>query len=79
MPPFWKISSYPKILLNYFISAKRLGTPAEISAAVCFLLSPAANYITGTTLTVDGGSVLYSPPMVQIEGNLKISKSFMKY
>lgn len=54
------------------IPAKRLGTPAEISAAVCFLLSPAAAYITGSTLTVDGGSTLYSPPMVQVDEHNKI-------
>ncbi|KAL5016628.1 hypothetical protein ScPMuIL_006217 [Solemya velum] len=38
---------------------KRLGNPEEISAPVCFLLSPAARLISGITLTVDGGSSLY--------------------
>ena len=33
----------------------RLGTESEISAAVCFLLSDAAAYITGTELRIDGG------------------------
>lgn len=41
------------------IPAKRLGTPAEISAAVCFLLSPAAAFISGETLKVDGAASLY--------------------
>ncbi|MFI2809763.1 SDR family oxidoreductase [Microbulbifer sp. JSM ZJ756] len=36
----------------------RLGEEAEISAAVCFLLSEAAGYITGQTLRIDGGSSL---------------------
>lgn len=37
------------------IPAGRLGTPAEIAAAVCFLASAGAAYVTGTTLAVDGG------------------------
>lgn len=41
------------------IPAKRLGTESEVSAAVVFLLSPAAAYITGETMKVDGASSLY--------------------
>jgi len=33
----------------------RLGTPADIAAAVAYLASPAASYVTGTTLHVNGG------------------------
>lgn len=34
----------------------RLGQPYEIAAAVAFLLTPAAGYITGATIPVEGGA-----------------------
>jgi citronellol/citronellal dehydrogenase len=36
-----------------------MGTEGEIAASVIFLLSPAAAYISGATLKVDGASSLY--------------------
>ena len=40
------------------IPAGRLGLPDDVAQAVLFLCSPAAGYITGQTLTVDGGMTL---------------------
>jgi 3-oxoacyl-[acyl-carrier protein] reductase len=37
------------------IPARRVGTPEEVAACVRFLTSDEASYVTGTTLTVDGG------------------------
>ena len=37
------------------IALRRYGAPAEFGRAAAFLLSPAASYITGSMLSVDGG------------------------
>ena len=37
----------------------RLGVPQDVANVVCFLASDAASYITGQTLTVDGGMVMH--------------------
>lgn len=41
------------------VPLKRLGREEEISAAIVFLVSPAAAFLTGETLRVDGGAPLY--------------------
>ncbi|KAJ8352359.1 hypothetical protein SKAU_G00238350 [Synaphobranchus kaupii] len=60
-----------------FSPAKRLGVPEEISPAVCFLLSPAASYISGATLRVDAGQSLYHS-MWEIPGEAGERKGGMR-
>lgn len=41
---------------------QRVGRPEEVAAAVVWLCSAAAGFITGSTLTIDGGKLAGTPP-----------------
>jgi 3-oxoacyl-[acyl-carrier protein] reductase len=53
------LSEEQRAALASRIPMERLGLPEDVAAAVTFLVSPAAGYITGETLHVNGG--LYMP------------------
>ena len=46
--------------LKQHVPLRRLGVEAEVSGAIVFLLSPAASFITGVTLQIDGAASLGS-------------------
>lgn len=46
------------------VPAQRFGTVNDIGQAAVFLASPAASYVTGTDLVVDGGNYLTAPNMM---------------
>jgi citronellol/citronellal dehydrogenase len=53
--------------LKAHVPLRRLATEAEVSAAIVFLLSPAAAFITGVTLQIDGGASLGSAAFPSID------------
>jgi NAD(P)-dependent dehydrogenase (short-subunit alcohol dehydrogenase family) len=38
-----------------FVPMGRLGRPAEVAQAIAWLISPAASFVTGAALAVEGG------------------------
>ncbi len=53
--------------LKAHVPLRRLATEAEVSAAIVFLLSPAAAFVTGVTLQIDGGASLGSAVFPSID------------
>jgi 3-oxoacyl-[acyl-carrier protein] reductase len=53
-----KLTDDQKAAINTKIPAARMGTPEEIAAAVLYLASPEAGYVTGATLHVNGGMAM---------------------
>lgn len=45
----------PDAVMSSMSAAGRIAEPAEIAAAISFLVSPAATFVMGSTLAVDGG------------------------
>lgn len=53
-----KLNDDQKEAINKQIPSNRMGTPAEIAAAVLYLASDEAGYVTGSTLHVNGGMAM---------------------
>jgi citronellol/citronellal dehydrogenase len=64
-------------VLKRAVPLQRLGTESEVSAAIVFLLSPAAAFVSGSVLRVDGAAPnarLASPMSALVEGAAEASR-----
>jgi citronellol/citronellal dehydrogenase len=52
----------------------RLGTESEVSAAIVFLLSPGAAFVTGVTLEVDGGQQFQKGRLIEMGGHRGLAR-----
>lgn len=55
LPPEWTEEHLKGLKMQ--LPMRRFARPAEVAAAVFFLASPEASYITGTALPIDGGMI----------------------
>lgn len=64
---FYAGEGYPAFVQSVADSTAvgRIGTAEDVAAAIGFLVSPEAAYITGQVLVVDGGLALASPPFMR--------------
>jgi glucose 1-dehydrogenase/3-oxoacyl-[acyl-carrier protein] reductase len=56
VPRYFDIPNYTTEFGNSLVPWGRVGTPADIGSVAAFLVSDAADFITGQTLYVDGGT-----------------------
>ena len=59
--------------LKGHVPLRRLASEAEVSAAIAFLLSPGAAFITGVTLQIDGGASLGNPMFPSLDHNRSVA------
>ncbi|MFL6562845.1 MAG: SDR family NAD(P)-dependent oxidoreductase, partial [Bacillus sp. (in: firmicutes)] len=55
----WKQDERKWPIISRANALRRIGTPDEVANAVLFLASDEASFITGTTLSVDGGGLAF--------------------
>jgi 3-oxoacyl-[acyl-carrier protein] reductase len=53
-----KLTAEQRLRLAEAIPAGRFGAPEEVAAAVAYLASPEAAYVTGQTLHINGGMIM---------------------
>ena len=58
--PFHEVFSTPEMIANFVkgIPLARVGTSEEVANVIAFLASPAASYVTGETIEVNGGQLM---------------------
>jgi gluconate 5-dehydrogenase len=54
-PRFGRVHEEQRARMEMFTPMGRLGREGELGGAIIFLASPAASYVTGIVLHVDGG------------------------
>ena len=64
--------------MHNFVPLKRIGSEAEVSAAITFLLSPASGFITGSCIRVDGGvpNTCVNIPLPDVAGRSEAFEGF---
>jgi NAD(P)-dependent dehydrogenase (short-subunit alcohol dehydrogenase family) len=53
--PLYEADPDRRLRMEQKTPLRRLGTPDDVAAAICWLLSEQASFVTGTDLVVDGG------------------------
>jgi 3-oxoacyl-[acyl-carrier protein] reductase len=60
----WEVAGIDPDVIGAGTALRRIGTPDEIATAILFFASRASSYVTGQTLSVDGGTQMGGMPDV---------------